>query len=157
MLQQPVASDSHTPTSSSLSPARSPQAGSSGKVQGAADRGLLQQEGQTIQVPSSRSAAASQQAIPSTSESSIVSDQPALQPLEIIGLFFVVASLLVAIAVHAAKRTKHSEPATQRDDLGEPVPEHQESMPLAVDKQNSTHKKRVRKKQTRRQRRQQMK
>lgn len=153
MLQQPIAPDSHTPNPSTLSPTTSPQADSPGNVQGAADRDLLQQKGQTIQVPSSGGATASQQSTQSTTETPVAATQPVFQPMEIIAIFVMLGALLVALAVYVVKKTKSTHPL-EEDQRSDVVVEHAEPTTTMASKQNPTKKRS--KKQSRRQRRQQM-
>lgn len=148
MLQQPIAPDSHTPNPSTLSPMTSPQADSSGDVQVAADRDLLQQDGQTIQVPSSGGATASQQPTRSTTETPIVATQPVFQLMEIIAIFVVLGALLVAIAVYVVKKAKSTHPLKE-DQRSDVVVEHAEPETTMASRQNPTKKRS--KKQPRRQ------
>jgi len=153
MLQQPFTQNNQAQTPSTLSPTTSPQSGSSSDMQGAADQGLLQQEGQSIQVPSS-GGATTQQATQLAEESSIIAAQPVFQPLEVIAIFIVVGVLLVATATYVVKKAKpvHLSELSGENDSNQAPVEQEQATESVVTKPPA--KKKRQKKQTRRQRRQ---
>lgn len=154
MLQQSFTQDNQTQTPSTLSPTTSPQPGSSSDMQGAADQDLLQQEGQTIQIPSSGGATTQQQVAQPAEESSVVATQPVFQPIEIIVIFVAVGVLLVTTATYVVKKAKTAHlPESSRENGPDQIPlEQEEAVESAVG--TSPAKKKRQKKQTRRQRRQ---
>lgn len=154
MLQQSFTQDNQTQAPSTLSPTTSPQPGLSSDMQGAADQDLLQQEGQTIQVPSSGGTTTQQQMAQPAEGSPVVATQPVFQPIEIIVIFVAVGVLLVATATYIVKKAKtaHLPESSRETGPGQTPLEQEESVESAVGE--SPAKQKRQKKQTRRQRRQ---
>lgn len=155
MLQQSFTQNNQSSTPSSLAPTTSPQPDAAQDMQGAAGQDLLQQEGQTIQVPSSGGTATRQQTTQADTGPSVVGAQPAFQPFEIVAIFVIASVLLVAAAVFAVKKARVPKSSAEEDEVSNAHPRHQE----ATDGLNARaiSAKKPQKKKSRRQRRQQAK